>query len=216
MADRNPTPIGEKFNLLTIVGEPEYIPGRPRRVTVQCDCGTIKDVPLRDIKTGNTKSCGCLKFAPAIFNQTHGHAKRGAHSREYDIWISMKSRCTRPTSQRWEQYGGRGIRVCERWMTSFEAFFEDMGKCPDGLSLDREDVNGNYEPGNCRWADDETQRNNRRNNRVIEYQGESMTLAQWSRKLGLNENIIEKRLKRNWPIDRAFSQPARPPRYKRT
>lgn len=113
---------------------------------------------------GGVKSCGCSRVADIVATRTtHGHAKRGAHSREYDVWAAMLSRCRNPNNPRWKHYGGRGVRVCDRWADSFEAFLADVGPRPSNdLSIDRIDVNGHYEPGNVRWADIVTQNLNRR------------------------------------------------------
>jgi hypothetical protein len=106
-------------------------------------------------------------------------------TREYLAWAHAKQRCTNPRATGYKDYGGRGITMCKEWAESFEAFFDDMGLCPPGYSIERIDVNGHYEPENCKWADTIDQRNNRRDNRFIEVEGERMTIAQASRKLGV-------------------------------
>lgn len=124
---------------------------------------------------------------------------------EYRVWIKMKGRCYNPNNDSFHLYGGRGIIICERWLLSFDNFIEDMGKCPnDKNSIDRIDVNGNYEPSNCRWANDYEQCNNKRTNHFIEYNGERMTLSQWSKKLGINEKTLFNRVKRGWTIQRCL------------
>lgn len=129
----------------------------------RCSCGAIVDVVVGNLRSGNTKSCGCKKAERiAKARSVHGHNKRGASSREYNSWASMKARCENPTNHKYRIYGARGISICDRWKESFVAFLEDMGQRPPGTSLDRIDVDGNYEPGNCRWADPKTQTSNRR------------------------------------------------------
>ena len=109
----------------------------------------------------------------------------------------MKSRCSNPNTNRWHLYGGRGIQVCAQWAASFTQFLADMGECPDGMSLDRIDSNGNYEPGNCRWATMEAQASNTRSNRFVEYGGEKLTYTEWGRRLG-SPGIVHRRIQTGW------------------
>lgn len=129
-----------------------------------CDCGNQTFVAASHLIREKTKSCGCL----AKERLSEGRFKHGkSNTFEYDCWRSMKARCYNENNARFEKYGERGITVCDKWLKSFENFYEDMGKCPEGLSLDRIDVNGNYCPENCRWADIYTQNFNqgmRKNN----------------------------------------------------
>jgi hypothetical protein len=119
----------------------------------------------------------------------------------------MKARCTRTTHRYYADYGGRGITVCERWL-DFAAFYEDMGQRPgSGFSLEREDVNGNYEPGNCRWATWRDQNKNRRDNRFVILDGERVHLAEAARRRGINYNTVRQRLHRGWTMERALSEP---------
>jgi hypothetical protein len=113
-----------------------------------CDCGRTTNTKSFALIAGRSKSCGCLAREHRIAAHTsHGKAR----TLTYWIWSSMKARCYRPSDKSYENYGGRGIVVCDRWRRNFAAFLEDMGECPAGYSIDREDVNGNYEPNNCRW-----------------------------------------------------------------
>lgn len=120
----------------------------------------------------------------------------------------MRQRCTRRSHKRFASYGGRGIRVCERW-DSFEAFLSDMGARPEGTSLDRINNDGNYEPANCRWATATAQNNNRRLNRRVAWRGEDKTVTEWSRSTGLTPKLIFDRLYAGWTAEKALTTPAR-------
>lgn len=120
--------------------------------------------------------------------------KNPAGTKEYYAWRNMRRRCKNPKDAAWHNYGGRGISVCERWMHDYDAFFEDMGPCPDGLTLDRINSNLDYSPENCRWADWETQLNNRRCNVWLEHDGKNMTLGQWAKHLGIGTDTLHRRL----------------------
>ncbi len=152
---------GHVYGRLTVIG-PAPSTGKSRLWACRCECGADKTVPRAHLRKGLTASCGCLKRDMMIArNHKHGHATKHAESRTYVAWQSMRLRCTSPRRREWKYYGGRGITVCERWST-FENFLADMGECPDGLTLDRIDSDGDYEPGNCRWVSWAVQKRNRR------------------------------------------------------
>ncbi len=210
MAARNNIPIGEKFNLLTILCEAPKRPGNAnRRVSALCDCGTAGTFVLSEVLHGQTKSCGCLQRGPI----THGHTLRKKMSPEYYSWTSMRSRCTNQNHTAYALYGGRGIQIAPEW-DSFATFLRDMGPRPLGTSIERIDGNGHYGPANCRWATRADQSNNRRTNTFYEHGGERKTLAQWAESAGVSYNTLHARVVRfKWPLDRAMSTPPRRSRY---
>jgi hypothetical protein len=136
----------------------------------------------------------------------HGHTHKCRPSPTHSSWRSMIRRCSEPKNKDWAEYGGRGIKVCERWL-DFETFLADMGSRPDGTSLDRIDNNGNYEPGNCRWATIIEQARNRRTNKIVEWNGIALGLCEWSVRLNIRSRTINARLTRGWSVERALTTP---------
>lgn len=166
----------------------------------RCDCSTEREVLLHDLTSGSSKSCGCLTPRSGDRSPSHRHGGRG--TRVYQIWSNMRDRCSNSRSKQFHNYGGRGIRVCERWQ-DFANFRGDMGDPPSPKhSLDRIDNDGNYEPGNCRWATAREQRLNSRRVNYITLDGETLCLQDWCRRLGLNYSTASDRLKRGWPHER--------------
>lgn len=196
-------PHGTVFGRLTVIGEADSIKGNATWLC-QCECGNQVTVLAYRLRAGHTQSCGCLHEENLRTSvTTHGMSKTPI----YIIWKSMKARCLSPRDKSYKDYGGRGITVCDEWKDSFETFYADMGECPEGHSLDRIDVNGNYEPSNCRWATSIEQNRNRRNSHMITYEGETKTLIEWSESLGIRYHILSSRINRyRWSIERAFTQ----------
>lgn len=192
--------IGQKFNRLTVLSF--HHSDNVGHWLCRCDCGGEAVVATAPLKSGETKSCGCLRRSQL---KTHGKSKTS----EYGIWQGMLSRCYRQSDKAFKHYGGRGITVCKRWRESFLDFLADMGPRPSPeLEVDRfPDNDGNYEPANCRWATRKQQCNNRRNNRIIEWQGRSMSLAQWADERGLLQITLADRLNRGWSLSRIMATP---------
>jgi hypothetical protein len=164
--------IGVKFGRLLVLSEHD-IQNRKRRYVCQCDCGEQRVVLGRSLRQGHTRSCGCVQRERAsAANMTHANTAGGRWSPEYTCWHSIIQRCTNPNVHNFEKYGGRGISVCERWL-KFENFLSDMGPRPPKRSVDRINNDGNYEPGNCRWATRVVQMHNQgmRKNNTSGYKG---------------------------------------------
>lgn len=174
-----------------------------------CDCGNRSEVPGGRLRRGESRSCGCQKGAAcAAANIKHGASVRGRMTSEYRAWSNMIDRCERPGNKQYADWGGRGIKVCVRWRESFAAFLEDMGPRPSpSHTIDRVDNDGDYEPGNCRWATRREQGLNKRNNRSITADGETLYLAEWARRLGTHPSTIISRIKLGWSERRAVTTP---------
>lgn len=174
----------------------------------RCDCGTSISAYGYLLRCGNTKSCGCLRIDTIVAAST----SHGLHnSPHYKRWLHIVQRCTNPNNKNYANYGGRGIDICEEWRRDFESFHNHISPLPNcgekGYSLDRIDNNGNYEPGNMRWATQETQVNNSRNVRLLTLNGKTQTIVKWEKEFNFPIGVIRKRLHRNWPIDQALTTP---------
>jgi hypothetical protein len=177
---------GQRFGRWRVVGpHPERMRYGRRRHAVAvlwqcvCDCGEQRLVFGSNLRAGYSKSCGCLKREQTIKRSTkHGHARRGNHTSIYDRWVSMRQRCFDPNHKSYPDYGGRGVGVCPEWHADFMAFYRHVGDAPPGLSIDRIDVDGNYEPGNWRWATASEQVRNRRPSKRKKRKGRRADLAE--------------------------------------
>lgn len=192
---------GEKRGRLTVIRElePDKRGSRNvRRLLFKCDCGKEVNVRLSNFRSGAVASCGC----------GHRRYREGVYkSLAYRSWDMMKQRCTNPKDPAYHNYGGRGIQVCERWL-EFGPFHEDMGERPSkDHSLDRIDNNGNYEPGNCRWATRSEQNSNRRDNVRLTLDGRTMTATQWAKHAGINPGTFRSRLRIGHTLQEAINNP---------
>lgn len=143
-----------------------------------------------------------------------GHSTHGMYGTpSWKSWAAMRQRCHYEKDISFHNYGGRGIKVCDRWMNSFENFYEDMGERPEGKSLDRVDNDGDYCPENCIWATKEEQGVNQRTNRIIEHDGERLTLMQWSRRTGLSKHTISRRIRLGWSVEKTLTTPLHATRF---
>lgn len=202
---------GKTYGRLTILGYAGRCVCGGRKVPYwkcRCECGT--EVIIANSNIGRTRSCGCLAIEGVKQRATiHGHFTNGIQSKTYSAWCSMLARCSNPKRRDFNDYGGRGITVCERWRNSFGAFLEDMGVKPANHSLDRRDNSGNYEPSNCRWATNQEQGNNRRSNVRITFNQTTQTIKQWCQALGYRPTLVNDRLKRGWSVEKALTEPVR-------
>lgn len=191
--------IGEKFGRLLVVGESLPVEvGRKQVIKREafmclCDCGASVVVTKLNLKSGNSKSCGCFKRdAIKAANYEHG---RNSKDKTYQTWAAMRARCRNEGNEKYKNYGARGIKVCARW-DDFQLFLEDMGERPSGKTIDRIDVNGGYEPSNCRWATPQEQARNRTDNRILTIDGVRITLTDCAAKFGMYASTLHKRLAR--------------------
>lgn len=174
----------------------------------KCKCGNDFIARGSDIRTGNTKSCGCLNKKVAG-DKARKHGKR--NTRLYNIWNNMKLRCYNKNNISYHNYGGRGIKICDEWINSFESFYEWSMRLGynDTLTIDRIDNNGNYEPSNCRWVNFKEQERNRGNNHKLEFNNKNCTIAEWSEITGLPYKTIWKRIDSGWTVEKTLTQPLR-------
>ena len=197
---------GQKFGKLTVIESVGLNKHDKVCWSCKCECGKLTTVPTSHLRNGHTTSCGCL----SPIKPTHGgYANK---ERLCLIWGAMRRRCCKKSYAGFKDYGGRGITVCDDWLNDY-SLFKDWALAngyDDSLSIDRIDVNGNYEPSNCRWASRKVQNNNRRSNRLITFQGETKTAAEWAIVAGVNCHTFMSRIdKLNWPIDRVMTEQTR-------
>jgi len=191
--------VGETYGRLTVIKRVGTKYRSPLWECI-CSCGNTMFTVTTHLKSGNTFSCGCSRLNNK-FRYRHGQAgsKNNGNrpSSEYKAWTGLIKRCTNHKDKKYNIYGGRGISVCDRWLYSFENFYADMKAKPDKqYSLDRIDVNGNYEPNNCRWATLQEQAKNKRNNVFYEHDGVRQTIGDWARELHTYPSNINRFFKR--------------------
>lgn len=173
--------------------------------TCVCECGETTVVLSRSLLSGASKSCGCLSRDVARdCSTTHGLSRTAI----YRVWVQMICRCHEPNTEGFENYGGRGIAVCDEWRQSIEVFVRDMGPRPKGATIERKDNNAGYSAGNCRWATRGEQALNKRTSRpLLVYQGESLSLVEWARRFHLPYHTVYNRVRSGWTLDRVFGTP---------
>ncbi|KFD40432.1 hypothetical protein DK28_0206485 [Peptococcaceae bacterium SCADC1_2_3] len=197
---------GKRYGKLTAVCP---VGGKNRQIVWQClcDCGKIVNIISVCLTNGHTKSCGCLRKE---IKTTHGlSGGRGKPTRLYKTWTAMRYRCNKPKNAYYSNYGGRGIKVCEEWNNDYKNFHDwaTANGYKEGLSIDRINNDGNYEPDNCRWATPAEQALNKRTNRLLTFNGETKTTIEWAEKIKINENTLRKRLFKGWPVERVLTEP---------
>lgn len=193
--------LGRRFGKLVVI-QSAGSNGYKSMWKCRCDCGEITTTQGVYLKRGATRSCGCISGQN---NFQHGKIK----SPEYKTWGAMKSRCHNKNHDAWHNYGGRGIYVCDRWRFSFKQFLKDMGRRPEGKTLDRRDNNGPYAPWNCRWVTRKLQARNSRKNLIITYKGQSLCLKDAAKKFGIKRTTLGRRIHAGWSIRDALTRPVR-------
>ena len=209
---------GRTFTRLTVVERGGYDRTGAILWHCQCACGMRKDVAGHLLRRGQVKSCGCLRAEKGAFylaafaasgrhgRLRHGDARAGNEAPEWRAWHSIKRRCDTTVAWLFPDYAGRGIGICEAWRLSYERFLSDVGRRPgNGYTLDRIDNDGNYEPGNVRWATLKEQARNRRNSCYIQRGDECKTLAEWAEITGVKNTTIRARLRAGWPAAKALT-----------
>jgi len=200
--------IGQKFGRLTVIERAENDKFGRAQWLCKCDCGNTCVVLGKSLRRGLTQSCGCIhsEMVASRNKENATHGMRG--SKFYKKWTSLKSRCFNPNATGYERYGGRGITMYEPWINDFAAFLTYISQLEHfgekGFTLDRIENNGNYEPGNLRYADAKTQARNRRNNIIVEYNGEQICLAEAAEKSGIPYKILLSRYHRGETGARLF------------
>lgn len=199
---------GKRYGKLMVV---KRMANRDKAVTVwecKCDCGNTTIVTSANLRSGRTKSCGCLRgIVSKQKATTHGMSK----SKLYYIWSDIKQRCYQKNNPAFKFYGGRGIKMCNEWFKSYERFMKwaEINGYHEGLTIERIDVNGDYCPDNCKWIQLSEQAQNRRSNILIDYNGESHCLSEWCNIYKVNYYLVYNRIHKNkWSFERAISEPA--------
>lgn len=203
---KKPDLVGQRFGRLLVEG---YAGQNRQKNSVwecRCDCGGLTQTTTRCLRSGDSKSCGCLrKEKTSQLKASHGMSRKP----EYIAYRHMIDRCTNPNSKSFGNYGGRGILVCDRWLASFSNFYEDMGDRPVNGSLERIDVNKGYEPNNCKWAQDwAEQARNKQRSLLFAHNGETRCATEWARHFGVAKTTAFSRLQRGLPFEQVFARRA--------
>lgn len=211
---------GKRFGRLVVIQRMDNAKNRKLRWLCKCDCGKEKIILGYHLKSGHTKSCGCLRKEVTIkrlsiinkgneYSLKHGRSK---NDKTYTSWRHMKDRCTNSNHKYWKDYGGRGITVCDRWLgeNGFIHFLEDMEEAPSGLTIERKQNDLGYFKENCEWATPEQQARNRRNNHYETYNGKTRLLVEWSAEIGIPYKTLYARIYiYKWSIQKALTTPVR-------
>ena len=189
---------GKEINDLVFLSY-SHVKNRRRYWNIKCFCGNVFSGIPYTIKSGNTKSCGCLKTKHNL-----------STTPEYVAWDNMKKRCYRTSNRQYKDYGGRGITICDSWLNDFTAFYKDMGPRPSPKhSIERKDNNGNYCLENCKWATKKEQTRNQRSNRLLTYNNETKTMAEWAEILNIPYDTLNHRIHRGWSDEKALNTPVK-------
>lgn len=199
---------GEKFGRLTAIEHIKGCRGNPPKWKCICECGNITYVETNKLKSGHTTSCGCklqeVKDSIANLNKTHGQS----NTRLYQTWQNMRERCYSTKNKVYDYYGGRGIGVCDDWRYNFSSFYEwaMQNGYNDKLTIDRIDVNKGYSPDNCQWVTMKQQCRNKRNNLYLDYNGESISMAELAERTGMNYSTLQDRIRRGFNLEKSLSK----------
>lgn len=187
---------GRRYGKLVVLHSAGHV-GPAHYWLCRCDCSNVVAIRGSFLTSGNSTSCGCSRRI---------HLK--CDTPEYRAWAGMKGRCHNPKSKQWHRYGGRGIKVCDKWRESFKDFLADVGPRPSRFhSMDRIDNDGDYEPGNCRWATNKEQSINRSSSRFLTFQGTTLTVTEWANRLGMKQPTLSRRIIHGWSTERALTTP---------
>lgn len=202
--------LGQRFGRWKVTGEAGRSAAHNVLWNCRCECGATRLLTTAALRGGQTKSCGCLNreiCANRLIQ--HGHCRRNEpYSSEYHSWKCMIYRCGNSNHKYYANYGGRGIKVCERWKT-FARFLEDMGRKPKGYTIERIDGNKGYEPGNCKWASRHEQSRNTRHNHMVTAFGKTMCIADWAIEAAIGYKVLHHRIRKGVPPEKAISTPVR-------
>ena len=202
---------GQRFGRLQVIEECGRSKDGQKVYRCKCDCGNETKVTSGNLRHAHTQSCGCIKREQTIKQNKESAKHGGCGTRLYGIWLDMRQRCQYRKSINWHLYGGRGIKVCKQWDDDFTAFrdWAEANGYHESLQLDRIDVDGNYEPANCRWATLDEQNNNKRTCVYVTINGQTKTVTEWCMETGVNRHTAYSRIRNGWEPERAVTERAR-------